>query len=513
MNRKTPVGTAESSKQPPASFAFPWSVVGALLFFWLLWIWDFPHPMCDDLFYSGAGLNLASGGDLSNPLLARQHFPWHLFIIYPPVHSYALAAWLGILGISAATMTGFQMLMCFIIAAATIGYLRRQYAPGWLEWLVPLGVAAAFLPFGLRPEPLGVALTMTGFFLIESWGKRPLPLFVGILVLSLGISTAPRTAFFGAALLAAAGLRIFKNARETGRTAWRSVFIISAGILTAFLVFCVMLDFRLLEFWKAFRFHAETYVGGNKLGLLALFFSRYVGFTQWPVIPLLLWLFALSLRAPWRPLKCIGVLVIGIIPLIALVAGLGNGTLWYIYLAVFAFTATALQTSTSHTARIAISSLVIAVLLFANFKTFVNIAGILSGNITSAPSSNRAEVLAMRSSPRHPVLVDEFVARYIFDYRIPEQFIYWPFSAPYPLELATDTALLPDDIYLLGPLNVDRLNKLNLTHMPQPMWGIWKKRWSFYREPQGVYIIAVKDLTNAQTITNRQTTLTDRDQR
>lgn len=455
--------------------------------------------MCDDLFHSGAALNLTSGGDLSNPLLIRQHFPVHLFLIYPPVYSFALAGWLKIIGISATTMTGFQIVMYFIITAATIGYLRLQKAPGWLEWVVPLGVAGAFLPFGLRPEPLAVALTMAGLFLVEGWGNGKIPLFAGYFLLALGISTAPRTAFYGIALLVIASLPYLKTLRGAGRIAWSSIFIASAGMLTAFLAFCAMLNFHFLEFWHAFRFHSQV-LDGSKLRLLALFFSRYVGFTQWPVFPLLLGLLLASFRAPWRPLKYIGVIVVGLIPLVALVGGLGNGTMGYIFLAVFALTATTSQSLVNRMAKVALPSLVVATLLLANFKSFVNIAGRLSGNIITAPSPNRAEALALRFTPEHPILVDEFVARYVFDYRIPKQFIYWPFSAPFPLELAIDTPLLPDDIYLLGPLNVDRLNKLNLTHIPQPMWGLLKKRWSFYREPQSVYILPVKSMTNVQTI-------------
>src|SRR5271169_406830 len=108
MNGTQPLQTRRS-----IFFVVPASVMGTLIFFLLLWFWDFPKPMCDDLFYSGAGLNLAQGGDLSNPLLARQEFPGHLFLIYPPVHSYVLAGWLKIFGISAASMTGFQMLVYF----------------------------------------------------------------------------------------------------------------------------------------------------------------------------------------------------------------------------------------------------------------------------------------------------------------------------------------------------------------------------------------------------------------
>src|SRR5579872_1101170 len=97
MNRESPVDTAKAPDRRSGLSSFPWSTIGALIFLCLLWILDFPNPMCDDLFYSGAGLNLASGGDLSNPLLARQHLPGHLFLVYPPVHSYVLAGWLKVL--------------------------------------------------------------------------------------------------------------------------------------------------------------------------------------------------------------------------------------------------------------------------------------------------------------------------------------------------------------------------------------------------------------------------------
>ena len=107
----------------------PWAILASLFLFGALWAMDFPDPMADDLFYSGASLNLAKGGDLSNPLLARQHFPGHLFLIYPPVHPYAQGWWMKVFGISAAAITGFQGLMYLITAVAAILYLRRQGAP------------------------------------------------------------------------------------------------------------------------------------------------------------------------------------------------------------------------------------------------------------------------------------------------------------------------------------------------------------------------------------------------
>jgi hypothetical protein len=136
--------------KPAAANPFPLSLLGALVFFLVLWALDFPKPMNDNLFYCGAGLNLAQGGDLANPLLARQEFPGHYFFIYPPVHSYLLSGWLKLFGISAVSMTGFVISLYFICAAAIIIFLRRHAVPTWLEWSVPLAVGAAFLVFGYR---------------------------------------------------------------------------------------------------------------------------------------------------------------------------------------------------------------------------------------------------------------------------------------------------------------------------------------------------------------------------
>src|ERR1700733_9912956 len=119
-------------------------LAASILFFAALWSLDFPKPFIDDLFYCGAGLNLAAGGDFSNPLLARQNFPNHFFFVYPPVHSYAIAGWMKIFGIGARSLTAFQNLMYLTTALATLAILRRHKAPVWLEFLIPLGVAAAF---------------------------------------------------------------------------------------------------------------------------------------------------------------------------------------------------------------------------------------------------------------------------------------------------------------------------------------------------------------------------------
>src|SRR5258706_11443516 len=76
---------------PGLASRFPLSIAVALVFFCGLWLLDFPRPMVDDLFYTGAALNLAGGGDFSHSMLGRQEVPRQFFFFYSPRPSPVLA--------------------------------------------------------------------------------------------------------------------------------------------------------------------------------------------------------------------------------------------------------------------------------------------------------------------------------------------------------------------------------------------------------------------------------------
>jgi len=61
--------------KPDRQNFFPPSLVGAIVFFCPPLADGFPKPNYDDLFSTGAALNMAGGGDFSSPLIARQEFP------------------------------------------------------------------------------------------------------------------------------------------------------------------------------------------------------------------------------------------------------------------------------------------------------------------------------------------------------------------------------------------------------------------------------------------------------
>ena len=468
-------------------------MLGAVLFFAILWLADFPKPTIDDLFYCGAGLNLAGGGDLSNPLLIRQGFPSHYFFVYPPLQSYLLAGWLRVFGVSAASVLALHAAAFVVIACSAIVILRRNGAPAFLEWLAPLGVSAAFLSPGLRPEAFSVALVMAGFALYEiSVGPRFMVTFLSFALIFLGGSAAPRMTPFTGMLAACLVLGFFlgPGADENLRTL--RLAAVGTALVFAGLVFLVLIHFRLGEFLQTFRLHA-TRVTGVRLWQLKIFFRPITGVRQWPILAVAAALFVVCFRNPDTNLRRLG-LAAGVgFPLGALLGALGHGSAWFASLIILVLGAPVLA-GLSRTGRLALGGLFLAVFLVANTTTFVLMGGMLSGKV-KFHDPPRADVLAIRSSSEHPALVDSAVARYTFDFRLPQGFIDWNYSAPFPgMNAVFDKINLPD-LYLLGPGTVMYLESYGRLNLPVETWTpLGLRNWSSCRDPGQVFLVPATEI-------------------
>jgi len=475
----------------PASRSLPF--VFALFFFAGLGLLGFPRPMMDDLFFIGAGLNLASGGDFSNPLLARQGFPGSLYFVHPPLHSYALAGWLKIFGISTGSLLAFQMVMYVLVCWAAIWILRKYRGPRLFEWLLPLGVATAFLSVGLRPEPLSAMLTMVGYAFLLCLGGEGLVLFCGFFLIFLGASAASRLSFFSAALALSAFIQLHRGGLPLIRLAVPA----GSALLTALFTFACLIGFRFREFFAIYHFHAAGRIGGAVLWLLGHFLLGTLAVTQWPLI--LLWLATLPLlwrlRSQAGDLTRPGLFVASLVFILAAIGWLGHGVLWYVIFSLFALTTAYVQQSSSRRAWLPQVVLAIA-LLIANSKNCLEIIGLAAGRVTAETDSPAIPQL----SPEHPMLIDPSSARYAFNYRLPKGVIDWNFSAPFPKELATDSALHPDDIFVVGASAIEVLNRNKLLDESLPKWNpLGWDRWSFYQHPQRIYVIYAKDCLKHET--------------
>jgi hypothetical protein len=478
-----------------------WSVIGAFAFFAVLWALDYPKPMADDLFYTGAALNLAGGGDYSNPMLARQEFPSHFFFVYPPVHTYVLAGWLKVFGVSAASMTGFQMTMYFLTAVATIAILRKHGAPVWMEWLVPLGVNAAFFNDGLRTEPLAAAFLMTGFALVECVGRRSPVAFAGFLLLALGGLTAPRTMVFAATFALLIGWRLWRNPAFARRPL--KIFALAASaVAVAGLVFLWLIDFRVGEFLHTFHYHSSGVVnrfGPGKIKLFRLFLSSQTS-GQWLLMALpLLLLVGLAFQLPFDEPACFGLVLGGGILVTALMGGLYYGSAWYAILVLF-FLSVSVWRKGPRLRAIALQTVLILAFLTANSSVLVEASSGLLGNVQTDLGPQANTVRAMASTPEHPLLVDAGVARYLYDYRLPRGCIDLEFGSRFPAFHATQNDLRAGDIYLVGPGSLMVLTMwTHLEHeAPEEFYAV-QHRWKLFRHPREVYIIMAEECGGRRT--------------
>lgn len=489
--------TASANRlRPPAI-----PIVVALAFFFSLWLLDFPKPTFDDLFYTGAALNMAKGGDFSNPLVARQGFPSHYFFVYPPLHSYVLFGWLKIFGVNPGSMTGFGMLMIAVTALATITILRRHEAGIWLELAVPLGTAFGLLELGLRPDALGIALTVSGFALADWKPKARVPLACGFLFMFLGASAAPRVTFFALALAACAGYRSWREAAAP-KDKWAiSALVISAGLLASFVFLC-LIHFRLLEFLATFRFHATRFAETRNTSFhrLMSFGIHHLRILNWPLLLIPLGLAIFLWRKPKNSLSMAGICAMAVFPLAAAAGLLGLGALWWPVLAMLFLGGAALKLVSTQ-GRTGLITLIVVVLLVANRKDFVAAAGILSGKISADFGEERTAALAIHPSAEHSLLIDSWVARYLYNYQLPEGVLDLEFGAPFPGGLPGCTPLLskestdfqPGDVYLASPQIVSILVNFTYLERPIPKWSPFGiSRLAVEKYPRHVFLIPVE---------------------
>jgi hypothetical protein len=470
----------------------PRAIFGALALFIVLWLLDFPKPMVDDLFYTGAGVNLAQGGDLSNPLLARQGFPSHFFFVYPPLHSYLLGSWLKIFGINALSMTAFPMFMYFIAAASAIAILRRHNAPTWLEWLAPLGVSSSLLALGLRSEPVSIALTMAGFALFECGRKGPLSLLPSFLLMVLGASAAPRTMLFSVALILLAINRLFVLPAAQRATPLRTWTAVAAGALLALFIFFVQIHFLPGEFWQSFHEHAER-VGGRITNAIVCYLNENPFLTnpQFPLVLLLAGMMFFTWQRERSDMKRIALVLVGALPFVMLSGGLGQGTLWYIILALLFYTAAVVKNQPGLERKLKI--VVVLAFCYANVETFATIWGMLTAKIKSDRGPQMGMASDIRPTPEHPVLVDSSVARYIFDYQIPAGMLDIQFAAPFPKSHIVGQ-MRPGDIYLIGPHNVEVLKDATLLDVGLSSWIPFQMANRYiYHYPCRVFVIPAEE--------------------
>ena len=225
--------TASANSSAKASKIL-WTLLVISALWCLLALLGFPFPQTDDVYYIGAGINLANGGHLVNPMVE----PLAPFYAYPPTQSYVIAGWLKLFGISAASFVSLYLLFCWI---TTVCLVRGFQILGrdLLGWMAALTFVVVSASVGVRADDCGFCFLAISFLLgvsrhasIRYWA----PFFA-----LLAVSAVP------AAMAIAFPWIIYLVA--TYKHMWKAAFVGGAAMAV---LLCAMVEWHLGAFLAGF---------------------------------------------------------------------------------------------------------------------------------------------------------------------------------------------------------------------------------------------------------------------
>jgi hypothetical protein len=448
--------------------------------------------MVDDLFFIGAGINLAQEGTLSNPLISRQAFPSDLFFVQPPLHSYVIAGWLFLFPVATNSLTLLQLLFYLLSCWGTIAILRNFGAPSLCEWLVPVGIAMSLLPLGFRPEPLAICLTLLGYVAVVNHPRQDGLVCFGFVLMLAGASTAPRLSLFSVAFVFHAAF-LFIKARG-------SYLRLCLAFLTAALVvlaaFSLMIGFRWWEFIHTFTYHASARLSPGPVGAFTGWLQTMAGLSIVPTLLAVAFLFTyvMLFKLYTSEAAQLAGAITCAFALTVLMCAIGHGSVWYVVMTLFLLGGVVMSRGKRLASVVTVLLLPIA-LLVGNTKNGLEIYGLITGKISHKCNKVMLlQSLADYESARN-VLIDSHAARFIFDYKLPPNSYDWTFSAPFPKMIALGAPAKVGDVYVLGPGSMSLSNKRGHQILEPPQWRpILRGPWSFYSNPRVCFLLAPEPL-------------------
>jgi len=283
-----------------------WAYLSVTLLWAALAAGGFPFPHMDDPFFVGAGLNLAQGGSLVNPLMeGTTHF-----YSYPPLQSYLLAGWLKLFGVSVGSMVAMYVV---------------------ISWAATLFVIRTFQI--LNREFLGVLVALCVVIYATSSGMRPddFALFFAALSFRLGVSPGARFRFFApcCAFLAmcstpaamAIMLPWIVYLAVTDKSMWKAIL---AGAAATAALIGAMVDWKVTDFLTGFLYNNHD-AHEIVLSWLETYWDRPMGLVKlfYPTVTICTVIFLAASRRGFRVMDAVALLslVLGLYTIFNTVSG------------------------------------------------------------------------------------------------------------------------------------------------------------------------------------------------
>jgi hypothetical protein len=237
-----------------STYRFGFAIAACHFSFWLLLREiGYPASFRDDMFYTGAALEIARSGDLVNPWLQGQFPGLTKFLVYPPFYSEILGGWLAIFGGGLGSLTWFWT-FCASVSSFTLASILRQLLG--VSLLNPISMLLLFPPLayiGFRPEILGYPFWLTGAWLLFRKGRMDRA--VGLTMLGSSVLTAPQ--FLGPAfLVGVVWLCIHRLKRRLLLTTVLDGTVIGLILLCAAVI---MVDGQWLKTLQAIQMHSRRH--------------------------------------------------------------------------------------------------------------------------------------------------------------------------------------------------------------------------------------------------------------
>lgn len=442
--------------------------------FWtVLFLFGYPLPNQDDLFFIGAAINLAKGGEFTNPLLEAWQavFSSGKFFYQPPFHSFTLAAWLKVAGISTTSLLFFQYL-CYNIFSLFFALILRFYTFPRATALLTTVLFAVwhsspnpYQSTGFRQDALGMAYLALGLWLITT--DNSLRYFLGFSFLGIAIFTSPITSAyaisFGIAIIIVNYLQEVtkKNTNNKNYITYKYIALrlsaLIAAICLVLTLFLLCINFEFNTFKAEFIQHA-SYRRASTLLAIPIFIEsivRYYGYIL--ILPTYILFIVVNVgtllkrdRTNHWKLK---ILLIGLNVGIILNILFYSSAIWFSFFFCWVAIVSIITIMFKEKAKIRIYASLVGIIIFLSSQT-LNILSLVEREYV--PKSKYQEIKeAVLAQPNRKYAIDEMAARFVFNYNLPANSTAWNFLAP-PSDNRTTSYKdkKPDLIWIVSTYNL-----------------------------------------------------------
>uniref|UniRef100_UPI0030DDD447 hypothetical protein n=1 Tax=Argonema antarcticum TaxID=2942763 RepID=UPI0030DDD447 len=406
----------------------------------VLFLLGYPLPCIDDIFFTGAAINLAKGGELTNPYIEA----WNSilssgkFYFQPPFHSYTLAGWLKIAGISTASLRLFQYL-CYNLFSLYCALILRFYGFPRLTAICTTILFAAwhcnpnpYYSTGFRQDALGMAYLALGLWLLtrDKWWRY----LIGFGFVESAVLTSPITAAYAVSFAVAIPLINFIHGggiKNKNRTYFiKIVSSLVAATVVVFTLFLLCINFDLQRFISDFILHASLRRTSTiqAIPIFINLITKYYGYIV--TLPSYFLFISLSIVVFLKRYSIPNYLKILFIALqvgIIMNALLYASAIWFAFFFCWLGIVSILSIIKWEPKMSMFPSVVTLIIYFSSQS--LNIISLIEREYV--PESQYREIReAVLAKPNRKYAIDEIAARFVFDYKLPKNTTSWTFMLP-----------------------------------------------------------------------------------